>query len=146
MTPEGVKRKWEESLGKLEKKLSNYQSKAKTNLISFSELNIVEMTRQRVRKSLESVSYTNCTYCAGKGIVKSDTAIVISALRQTKSFLKAKTQRKMSVEIIVHPRIAQRLVNNDAAAVDKLKHVFKRRITVVSDDTLHIEEIKVKTV
>jgi len=38
------------------------KDKAKTNLISFSELNIVEMTRQRVRKSLESGSYTNCAY------------------------------------------------------------------------------------
>ena len=120
------------------------KDKAKTNLISFSELNIVEMTRQRVRKSLESVSYTNCTYCGGKGIVKSDTAIVTSALRKTKSFLKVKKPRRASVEIIVHPRIAQRLVNTDSAAVDKLKQVFNRRITVVADDALHIEEINIK--
>ncbi len=122
------------------------KDKAKTNLISFSELNIVEMTRQRVRKSLESGSYTNCAYCGGKGIVKSDSAIVISALRKIKSFLKVRRPRKMSIEIIVHPRIAQRLVTNDSAAVDKLKKVFKRRITVVSDDTLHTEEIKIKAV
>ena len=122
------------------------KDKAKTNLISFSELNIVEMTRQRVRKSLESGSYTNCAYCGGKGIVKSDSAIVISALRKIKSFLKVRRPHKMSIEIIVHPRIAQRLVTNDSAAVDNLKKVFNRRIAVVSDDTLHIEEIKIKAV
>jgi ribonuclease G len=122
------------------------KDKARTNIISFSELNIVEMTRQRVRKSLESVSYTNCTYCQGKGIVKSDSAIVISALRKAKSFLKLKKSRRMAIEIIVHPRIAQRLVNVDSASVGNLKQVFKRRITVVSDDTLHIEEVKIRAV
>jgi ribonuclease G len=119
------------------------KDKARTNIISFSELNIVEMTRQRVRKSLESVSYENCPYCQGKGMVKSDEAMVTSILRKLKSFIKT-NRKKQVVEVYVHPRIAQRLVNQDAPAIDNLKRLFRRRVTVVSDDTLHIEEAKIK--
>lgn len=122
------------------------KDKAKTNIISFSELNIIEMTRQRVRKSLESVSYENCTYCNGKGIVKSDSAVAISALRKIKSHLKARKTRRPGIEVIVHPRIAQRLVNDDSAAIDKLKQSFRRRISVVSDDSLHVAEVRIRSV
>jgi ribonuclease G len=119
------------------------KDKARTNIISFSELNIVEMTRQRVRKSLESVSYENCPYCQGKGMVKSDEAMVTSVLRKLRSFIKS-NRKKQVIEVCVHPRIAQRLVNQDAPAIDSLKRLFRRRVSVVSDDTLHIEEAKIK--
>jgi ribonuclease G len=119
------------------------KDKARTNIISFSELNIVEMTRQRVRKSLESVSYENCPYCQGKGMVKSDEAMVTSVLRKLRSFIKS-NRKKQVIEVCVHPRIAQRLVNQDAPAIDSLKRLFRRRVSVVSDDTLHIEESKIK--
>ncbi len=122
------------------------KDKARTNIISFSELNIVEMTRQRVRKSLQSVSYENCPYCDGRGMVKSDSAIAISALRKIKSVLKSGRSRRLRVEVVVHPRIAQRLVNDDSAAIEKLKRVFKRRISIVSDDTLHVEDVNIRTV
>jgi len=119
------------------------KDKARTNIISFSELNIVEMTRQRVRKSLESVSYENCPYCQGKGMVKSDEAMVTSVLRKLRSFIKS-NHKKQLIEVHVHPRIAQRLVNQDAPAIDSLKRLFRRRISVVSDDTLHVEESRIK--
>jgi ribonuclease G len=119
------------------------KDKARTNIISFSELNIVEMTRQRVRKSLESVSYKNCPYCAGKGMVKSDEAMVTFVLRKLKSFIKT-NRKKQIVEVYVHPRIAQRLVNQDAPAIDNLKRILRRRVSVVADDALHVEEIRIK--
>jgi ribonuclease G len=119
------------------------KDKARTNIISFSELNIVEMTRQRVRKSLESVSYENCPYCQGKGMVKSDEAMVTSVLRKLRSFIKS-NRKKQVVEVHVHPRIAQRLVNQDAPAIESLKRLFRRRVSIVSDDTLHVEEAKIK--
>ena len=120
------------------------KDKARTNIISFSELNVVELTRQRVRKSLESSSYENCPYCHGKGMVKSDEAMVTSALRKVKEFLKTNKAKRMTVEVIAHPRIAKRLVNEDAKAIDKLKKAFRRRISITSNDEFHVEDIEIK--
>jgi len=121
------------------------KDRAKTHMISMSELNIVEMTRQRVRKSLESTSYRGCPYCAGKGMVKSADTVVITALRKLKAFLKTRRFKRGGVEIIVHPDVAQRLVKEDAHSLDLLRRSFRRHITVVSDDNLHIEEAKIES-
>jgi len=120
------------------------QDKARTNIISFSELNVVEMTRQRVRRSLESESYHDCPYCGGKGMVKSKLTVVTDILRELKTFLKTNRSRK-TIEVKVHPSIAQRLVNEDAPAIDRLKNTFRRRIAIVSEDSLHPEESKIET-
>jgi ribonuclease G len=117
--------------------------RARTNVISMSDLDIVEMTRQRVRKSLESVSYQNCPYCDGKGMVKSDPTMVIMALRKLKAYLRTQCSRR-AVELKVHPRIAQRLVMEDAPSLDFLRNRFRRRIAVVADDTLHVEEVNIE--
>jgi len=122
------------------------KDRAKTNIISLSELDIVEMTRQRVRRSLESVSYRSCPYCDGKGMVKDVSTVVIIALRRLKAFLKTHRARSIPIELFVHPHVAQRLVNEDARSVDFLRRTFRRQIAVVSDDTLHIEEVKVAPV
>ncbi|MFH0763726.1 MAG: Rne/Rng family ribonuclease, partial [Candidatus Omnitrophota bacterium] len=45
--------------------------KAKTKILNISSIGLVEMTRQRVRESIESKSYQKCPYCNGRGIVKS---------------------------------------------------------------------------
>ncbi|MFC1806844.1 ribonuclease E/G [Candidatus Omnitrophota bacterium] len=120
------------------------KDRAKTQIISLSELDIVEMTRQRVRRSLESASYRNCPYCDGKGLVKSADTMAIVALRKLKTFLKSSRAKKVAVELLVHPYVAQRLVNEDAPALNFLRRAFNRRITVVSDDKLHVEDINIK--
>ncbi|HTL70434.1 MAG TPA: Rne/Rng family ribonuclease, partial [Candidatus Eisenbacteria bacterium] len=47
------------------------RDRAKTSVLNLSQLGLVEMTRQRMRKSLESASTQQCPYCQGKGIVRS---------------------------------------------------------------------------
>lgn len=120
------------------------KDRAKAHIVSMSELDIVEMTRQRIRKSLESVSYQNCVYCMGKGRVKSAATMTIIAMRKLKAFLKTHRARRVPVELSVHPHVAQRLVKEDAPSLDSLRRRCGRRIAVVSDDSLHIEEIKIE--
>jgi len=133
-----------EVFGKLRNTLR--KDKARTNIVSLSELDLVEMTRQRVRRSLESVSYEECPYCKSKGMVKSESAMAIIALRKLKTFLKTHRSRRQNVELIVSPRIAQRLVHEDAHSLDVLRKLFRRRITVVSNDNLHVEDVEIESV
>lgn len=46
------------------------RDKAKIKILSFSEIGLVEMTRQRMGKSVESTLYHTCSYCKGRGLVK----------------------------------------------------------------------------
>lgn len=45
---------------------------AKTEVNKISSLGLVEMTRARTGKTLESIAFTSCPYCGGRGRVKID--------------------------------------------------------------------------
>ena len=45
---------------------------AKTEVTKISSLGLVEMTRARTGKTIESISFKNCPYCEGRGKVRTD--------------------------------------------------------------------------
>lgn len=116
--------------------------KAKTNLIFLSEFGLVEMTRQRVRRSLESVSFQECPTCEGRGRVRSVLTVSIEALRKIKSAFQ--TSHKKTVEVTVHPDLASRLFNEDRPSIAQLESRFRGRVVVKADATLHLETVKVQ--
>lgn len=46
------------------------RDKARMKILDFSEFGVVEMTRQRMRKSVEGAVYKTCPHCSGMGLVK----------------------------------------------------------------------------
>lgn len=114
--------------------------RAKTNLISFSEICVAELTRQRMRRSVETVSHQMCPYCSGRGTVKSTITMAIEAIRQAQRALK-NTQHK-TLELLVHPQVAVRLLQEDRPALSAIEGQTRSKILVLSDPSLHFEQIK----
>ncbi len=56
--------------------------KARTNVLEISELGLVEMTRKRVRQSLQSLFCAPCPTCKGSGVVKSDATLSAEIFRK----------------------------------------------------------------
>ena len=77
-------------------------------------------------------------------MVKSAATMAIVAMRRLKTFLKLNHKKKGSIDIFVHPHVAQRLVNEDVSPLDSLRKRFRRHIAVVSDDKLHVEDINIE--
>lgn len=115
------------------------RDRAKTNILRISELGLVEMTRQRVRPSLESAVFDTCPYCSGKGIVKSVTTMSIQSIKKIKKMLTGTAKRVLNVS--VHPDVADHLLNQNKKALRKLEKQFKSEIIVISDPSSHIEDI-----
>ena len=126
----------------LEEALS--RDRAKTNLVSFSEICVAELTRQRMRRSFETVSYQRCPYCGGRGSVKSVVTMAIQAIRQAKRALKG-THNK-TLELFVHPQVAMRLLQEDRPSLSAIEAQAHARILVMSDPSLHLEQVKVQLV
>jgi ribonuclease G len=117
------------------------RDRAKTNLVSFSEICVAELTRQRMRRSVETVSHQPCPYCEGKGTVKSAVTMAIEAIRQARQALK--NTRQKTLEMLVHPQVAVRLLQEDRPSLSNLEAQTKSKILVLSDPSLHFEQIKV---
>ena len=55
--------------------------RARSRMLRMSRFGVVEMTRQRVRPSLQSSTYLACPQCAGMGFVKSHESLAIEVIR-----------------------------------------------------------------
>lgn len=130
-----------EVLATLEQALK--RDRAKTNIVSFSELCLVEMTRQRMRRSVQSFSHQACPYCEGRGMVKSVATVSIEALRQVRRSLKE--SKRSELELFVHPQVASRLLKEDRNYLSNLERQFHAKVIVMSDPSVHLESVRVQS-
>ena len=117
------------------------KDRAKTNLVQMSELGLVEMTRQRVRPSLESAVYDACPYCEGKGMVKSATTMAIQTIKEIRKAIG--TAHSKIVNVYVHPRVAERLINQEKRAVQAIERGAHSRIVVFPEPSHHMEDVNI---
>ena len=121
------------------------RDKAKTNILSISEIGIVEMTRQRMRQDPESVSYQPCPYCQGRGSVKSVETVAILAVREAKKFFSQMGKNSEAI-LSVHPDVAVYLLRDNRRSLNFLERNFNARIILCEDPKLHLEDVKMAPV
>ncbi len=114
------------------------EDRAKTKLCPISPLGLVEMTRQREHESLHDTIYTPCPYCKGRGSVKSATSVSVEIQRRLQSLLRGRKKRQ--IRVMVHPRILERLKNEDADLLHDMENEFGGELSFRADPDLHIEE------
>lgn len=122
-------------------KVALSEDKAKTDVVGISRLGLVEMTRERVHRSIESISYRDCPYCRGKGKVKSEVSMAGYALRYLRSHLADYKTRVVTVTF--HPEVAKKLINENRKSIRNLERKFRKRINIVPQSGLHIEDIRI---
>ena len=120
------------------------RDRAKTSFLNLSQLGLVEMTRQRMRKSLESASTQECPYCQGKGIVKSRETVASGALEKLTAFLK--NIRKEHVELTACPEVIEVLNRDNGKAIHTIEAQTQNRVFLVGDTHVHVEEVRLKRV
>ena len=113
--------------------------RAKTDILGLSKLGLVQMTRERTHRTLESISYQDCPYCHGKGKVKSAFSITLHAMRELKNYLVNNKVRKVALE--VHPDVAGSLNGENFHAVRNLSRRFGARVEVKPNESFHIEKV-----
>ena len=122
-------------------KMALSEDKAKTDVIGISRLGLVEMTRERVHRSIESISYKDCPYCRGKGKVKSEVSMAGYALRYLRNCLA--NYKARSVTVSFHPEVAKKIINENRNSIRILERKFRKRINIVPQSGLHIEDIRI---
>ena len=121
------------------------RDRAKTNILSISEIGIVEMTRQRMRQDPESVSFQSCPYCQGRGSIKSVETVAILAIREIKKFLRQMGAHSEGI-VSVHPDVGIYLLKDNRRALSTLEREFNARIILCEDPKLHLEDVKISPV
>ena len=105
--------------------------RARSRILRISKFGIVEMTRQRMRPSLQSATYLACPNCAGTGFVKSHESLAIEIIRLL-NLSAAKPQIKR-IELSVSPEVADYLQNEKRTVIIQIEQFSEKRIVIHSD-------------
>ena len=118
--------------------------KARMSLNPISPFGVVEMTRQRMRKSLEGTSHVECPYCGGKGMIKSVETIAIEAVRRIDNILINSVNRRKHVRAAMHPDIHAALISDQARMLGDIQRKYRCKVELIEDRSLHIEEVAIE--
>ncbi len=113
------------------------RDRAKTTTVRISSLGLLEMTRQRMRPSMRSNHFVDCTHCHGRGEIKAPESVSADVTRQVGYLLQ--TDRIYRVEIVCSPRVASVLLSKKRRDLveleDKTRKIIDVRVSdAISDD------------
>lgn len=117
----------------VEKTLKNQMrtDKAKTKIGRISAFGLLELSRQRLRPSIEFGSFEPCPFCGGKGVTPSTETLGLSFLRQLSlEALKADTR---SLKAKVPPPVADYLLNRKRRELLEMEARHEISIVVIGD-------------
>ncbi|MHC4727575.1 MAG: Rne/Rng family ribonuclease [Planctomycetota bacterium] len=102
--------------------------RARSRILGISRFGVVEMTRQRMRPSLQSATYLACRHCGGTGIVKSHESLAIELIRLL--HLSASKEHIKRIELFVSPEVADYLQNAKRAAISQVELLNDKRVII----------------
>ena len=118
--------------------------RARIQVGRISPFGLLEMSRQRLRPSLQEASTETCSHCEGTGVVRS---IESSALHLLRS-IEEEGIRGRAAEIVIHAatQVAIYLLNQKRANILALEDRFNMRISVAADESLVPPDCRIERV
>ena len=116
--------------------------KARMEVGKINRFGVLVMTRQRIRPSIQHVTYETCHVCQGTGKVKNSEALVLSVLRRLKSVLSKNGVSK--IQLRLSPPIAINLLNQRRSELADLEESHSAAIVVTPDHEIIYGEISME--
>ncbi len=117
------------------------KDKSKNSIIGITEFGLVEITRERVSKSINEVLLQHCPYCKGTGKVYASKLISNKVRSEIAKMAKMSESDKILVN--THPDVAAHLLGEEGERVKLLETRLGKSIFVRADETYHVEQIQV---
>lgn len=116
--------------------------RARTTITKISDLGLVEMTRKRTREDLRHQLTDPCTYCEGRGYLKSPTTVCYEVFREV--MREVPETKGKQIALYVHPHVANLLYDEERKWLEDLERRYKKRISVKAVPEYHLEQFDVK--
>ena len=117
--------------------------KAKTHILKMSELGLIEMTRKRTRENLSRLISEPCSYCEGRGSLKSKTTICYEIFRDLEREPSMTSANDERIYVRVNPEIESVLKEDEQQSIMELEKRIARRIIIIAQENLHIEQYEI---
>ena len=118
------------------------KDKAKTNILPMSDLGLIEMTRKRTRANLNRLLTEPCSYCEGRGTLKSKKTICYELFRDLESECTS-PEEGGQLHVLVNPEIDQVLREEEQESVIELEKRINKRIIIIAKKNFHLEQYEI---
>ena len=105
--------------------------KAKCDFGHISKFGLLELSRQRLRPSIEMGSYTTCPACQGRGLVKTPESASLGVLRQLTHVMAKGGLAEARVRL--NPEVAHYLQNYKRAELGRLEERHRALVIICGD-------------
>lgn len=112
--------------------------KARVEVGGISKFGLLEMSRQRIRASLESQSMTKCQACQGTGKVRNPEIVALEVMRKIQAAVVQGTVELVKARL--SPAPAMFLLNRKRRDIAKLESEYDLQILIVADARLRADE------
>jgi ribonuclease E len=102
--------------------------RARSKILRISRFGVVEMTRQRMRPSLQLSTYLACPHCGGMGYVKSHESLALEIIRLLNLAVSREHIRR--IELSVSPEVADYLQNEKRTAIAQIEQTAEKRVII----------------
>ena len=114
------------------------KDRTKTNVIGFTGLGLVEMTRKKVRDRLTNSLLKACPYCSGTGKVYSESMVLAKLEKELERMTRDNVYYGIMVEI--NPSVARLWMEEDGRGLEILENVLNTRILLRMNSSMHVED------
>jgi ribonuclease E len=118
--------------------------RARIQIGAISHFGLLEMSRQRLRLSINESTSDLCPHCEGTGRVRSVDTAALQTLRSIED--EAQKGKMDEMHITVHRDIALFILNHKRDALAELESRYNITIMLMSDDTLISPEYRIERV
>lgn len=105
--------------------------RARSRALRISAFGIIELTRQRMRPSLQSSTSLKCPHCRGSGIIKNLESQAIEMMRLIS--LSTAREEVKKIELNVSVEVAGFLQNNNRASISRLEEESGKQVIIHAD-------------
>jgi ribonuclease G len=116
------------------------KDRSKTKILQISEFGLIEMTRKRVRQSLERSLTQACPYCGGSGRIKSNTTIALEIWRE---LMKLRDVHEGQDVIVRLNPIVYSTLNAGDPIFDEVERTIGIHLVFKPDESLHHEQFDI---
>jgi len=116
------------------------RDRSKTHVLEITRLGLVQMTRKRVRKSLNKSLTQPCPYCKREGTILSLATMVIKVFRRLEAICRETAMKEVTLHL--HPRVATLVNEERSEQILSIEKKYRKSIRILPAKDLHFEEIR----
>lgn len=113
------------------------KDKTKTEVLSFSKLGLMEMTRKNVSDGIMGTLCKPCPCCGGAGFIKSEETIMLETERKIKKIAKESAAKAFLIKM--HPSIASLIIGKGGQNLRNLEAFTRKYIAVKGDENMSLD-------